>query len=66
MIDDVPEEVKMRRLREVIALFHSLVAVSSQRWIGTEQLVMVKGVSVCVCVCVCVCVFVCVGAYVCT
>ena len=44
MKDDVPDEVKQRRLREVISLFHSTVAVCSERMIGSEQLLLVKGV----------------------
>ena len=44
MKDDVPDEVKQRRLREVISLFHSTVAMCSERMIGSEQLLLVKGV----------------------
>ena len=44
MKDNVPEDVKQRRLREVISQFHSIVAARSARLVGSEQLVLVKGV----------------------
>ena len=44
MQDDVPKDVKHRRLREVISTFHSIAAARNQRFIGTEQLVLVEGV----------------------
>ena len=47
MKDDVPEEVKKRRLCELTDLFYSQVALTNKRWIGTTQLVMVKGVRQC-------------------
>ena len=65
MQDDVPEEVKKRRLQELIDLFRSIVAVRNRRFIGTDQLVLVENVSkVCVCLWSCyalwlICLFVC-------
>ena len=46
MIDDVPEETKRRRLQELVDSFYSLAAVNNQRYIDTDQLVLVEHVSV--------------------
>ena len=43
--DDVPEEVKLRRLEELIALQNELSAASNQRCVGKEFEVLVEGVS---------------------
>jgi tRNA-2-methylthio-N6-dimethylallyladenosine synthase len=43
--DDVPEEVKIRRLEELIALQNELSAESNRRCIGREYEVLVEGVS---------------------
>lgn len=43
--DDVVEEVKKRRLQEVITTFYSFVGDRNRRLIGTHQLVLVEGVS---------------------
>ena len=43
--DDVPEEVKIRRLEELIALQNELSAESNRRCIGKEYEVLVEGVS---------------------
>ena len=43
--DDVPEEVKVRRLNELIALQNELSAASNAAEVGTEQLVLVEGPS---------------------
>ena len=43
--DDVPEEVKIRRLNELIALQNQLSAESNQRCIGQEYDVLLEGVS---------------------
>ena len=43
--DDVPEEVKIRRLNELIALQNQLSAESNQRCIGREYDVLLEGVS---------------------
>ncbi|XP_064404883.1 mitochondrial tRNA methylthiotransferase CDK5RAP1-like [Halichondria panicea] len=45
MTDDVPEEVKKARLQELITTFHSIAAVRNQRFIGSEQLVLVEKTS---------------------
>jgi tRNA-2-methylthio-N6-dimethylallyladenosine synthase len=45
MPDDVPEEVKIRRLNEIIALQNELSAESNRRCIGKEYEVLVEGVS---------------------
>ena len=42
-IDDVPEEEKQRRLREVIDCFYSNVPKVSSRFLGTRQLVLIDG-----------------------
>jgi len=44
MTDSVPEEVKKRRLNELVSTFYSTAAVRNQRFIGTHQLVLVEGV----------------------
>ena len=41
----MPEEVKKRRLQEVITTFYSFVGDRNRRLIGTHQLVLVEGVS---------------------
>ena len=43
--DDVPEEVKVRRLEELIALQNELSAESNKRCIGREYEILVEGVS---------------------
>ena len=43
--DDVPEEVKIRRLNEIIALQNRLSAESNARCIGKTYEVLVEGVS---------------------
>ncbi len=45
MVDDVPAEVKNRRLREVIETFHSVLDEKIQAEVGTEKVVLVEGVS---------------------
>lgn len=45
MKDDVPEEVKKRRLQELIYTFYSMANDRNQRFIGTDQLVLVESVS---------------------
>ena len=44
MTDSVPEEVKKRRLNELVSTFYSTAAIRNQRFIGTHQLVLVEGV----------------------
>lgn len=43
LTDDVPPEVKQRRLSEVIALFHELLAEKLKKEIGKVELVLVDG-----------------------
>lgn len=43
--DDVPEDVKQRRLREVIDLFYSNLNELTKRFIGSTQLVLLDGPS---------------------
>jgi MiaB/RimO family radical SAM methylthiotransferase len=43
--DDVPEEVKQRRLREIVDLFYTTQAKKNQKEIGSIQLVLVEGTS---------------------
>ncbi|MDR0893313.1 MAG: tRNA (N6-isopentenyl adenosine(37)-C2)-methylthiotransferase MiaB [Mediterranea sp.] len=43
--DDVPEEVKVRRLNEIIALQNQLSAASNERCVGRTYEVLVEGVS---------------------
>ncbi|MDD7079416.1 MAG: tRNA (N6-isopentenyl adenosine(37)-C2)-methylthiotransferase MiaB [Prevotella sp.] len=43
--DDVPEEIKIRRLEELIALQNELSAESNHRCIGKEYEILVEGVS---------------------
>lgn len=45
LADDVPEEVKIRRLNELIALQNGLSAQSNQRSIGQEYEILIEGVS---------------------
>ena len=45
LADDVPEEVKIRRLNELIALQNKLSAQSNQRSIGQEYEILIEGVS---------------------
>ena len=45
LADDVPEEVKIRRLNELIALQNNLSALSNQRSIGQEYEILIEGVS---------------------
>ena len=43
--DDVPEEVKIRRLNEIIALQNELSAEANRRCIGKQYEILVEGVS---------------------
>jgi tRNA-2-methylthio-N6-dimethylallyladenosine synthase len=43
--DDVPEDVKSRRLQEVIVTVARLSSTGNKRFIGTEQIVLIEGVS---------------------
>ena len=43
--DDVPEETKMRRLNELIALQNELSLMANQRCIGQEYDILIEGVS---------------------
>ena len=43
--DDVPEETKIQRLEELIALQNELSAASNQKCIGKEYEILVEGVS---------------------
>lgn len=45
MKDDVPEEIKKARLKEIIDTFYSIAGTRNQRFIGSEQLVLVEKVS---------------------
>ena len=45
--DDVPEEVKQRRLSEVIATFHATARVKAQQEVGKTHVVLVEGVCLC-------------------
>ena len=45
LADDVPEEVKVRRLEELIALQNELSAESNRRCVGSEVEVLVEGTS---------------------
>ena len=45
LADDVPEDVKVRRLEELIALQNELSAESNQRCVGSEVEVLVEGTS---------------------
>ena len=45
MKDDVPEEVKKERLREIADLFYSTAAQRNKRFIGTQQVVLVDKAS---------------------
>ena len=42
LVDDVPQEVKIRRLEEVISTFHSLVSQKNKNEIGKYHLVLVE------------------------
>lgn len=44
-IDDIPEEVKQRRLREVIDLFYSKLFELNKKFLGSKQLILVEGPS---------------------
>jgi tRNA-2-methylthio-N6-dimethylallyladenosine synthase len=44
-LDDVPEEVKSRRLQEVIATVTRTSSEGNQQLVGTEQIVLIEGVS---------------------
>ena len=46
MNDTVPDNVKKRRLQELVDAFYSLAKVKNQKLIGSEQLVLVESVSV--------------------
>ena len=41
--DDVPEEVKARRLKEMTDIFHDIARQRAKRYIGTTQLVLIEG-----------------------
>ena len=43
--DNVPEDIKKKRLQEVIKTFHSIASQRNRRFIGSEQLVLVENVS---------------------
>ncbi|MCF0160693.1 MAG: tRNA (N6-isopentenyl adenosine(37)-C2)-methylthiotransferase MiaB [Bacteroidaceae bacterium] len=43
--DDIPEETKIRRLNELIALQNELSAASNQRCVGKEYVILVEGFS---------------------
>ena len=43
--DDVPEETKIRRLNELIALQNELSLMANQRCIGQEYDILIEGVS---------------------
>ena len=45
MPDDVPEEVKLRRLNELIALQNELSLTANRAWVGREAEILVEGVS---------------------
>ena len=45
MSDDIPEEVKIRRLNELIALQNQLSSESNQRCVGREYDVLLEGIS---------------------
>ncbi len=45
LADDVPEETKVRRLKELIALQNELSAESNRRCVGREYEILVEGVS---------------------
>ncbi len=45
MVDDIPEEVKVRRLNEIIALQNRLSAAANQKCVGQVYEVLVEGVS---------------------
>jgi len=45
MKDDVPEELKKERLKEIADLFYSTAAQTNKRFIGTQQMVLVEKVS---------------------
>ena len=45
MKDDVPEDIKKKRLSEVIDTFNSIAFIKNKRYIGTNQLVLVDKVS---------------------
>jgi tRNA A37 methylthiotransferase MiaB len=44
MTDDVPEDTKKRRLKELIDTFYSIASTRNKRFIGTHQLVLVESV----------------------
>ncbi|KAJ2885899.1 hypothetical protein H4R27_001034 [Coemansia aciculifera] len=43
--DDVPADVKSRRLQEIIATFHASAKVRNQRFVGTQGLVLYEGLT---------------------
>jgi len=43
LIDDVSEDVKGRRLREMTNLFHETARSRAKRYLGTKQLVLIEG-----------------------
>uniref|UniRef100_A0A2K6GCY8 CDK5 regulatory subunit associated protein 1 n=1 Tax=Propithecus coquereli TaxID=379532 RepID=A0A2K6GCY8_PROCO len=52
MKDDVPEEVKLRRLEELITVFREEASKANKTSVGCTQLVLVEGVRPYVCVCI--------------
>lgn len=45
MIDDVPEEVKSKRLQEIIDIQHKISFEKNQEMIGTDEIILVEGFS---------------------
>ena len=45
MPDDIDEEVKIRRLNELIAVQNELSLAANQAWIGREAEILIEGVS---------------------
>lgn len=43
--DDIPEEVKLRRLNELIALQNELSLTANRAWIGREADILIEGIS---------------------
>ncbi|KAJ1873987.1 hypothetical protein LPJ71_011713 [Coemansia sp. S17] len=43
--DDVPADVKSRRLQEIIATFHASAKGRNQRFVGTQGLVLYEGLT---------------------
>ncbi len=45
MVDDVPEEVKSKRLQEIIDVQHQISFEKNQELIGTDEIILVEGLS---------------------